>query len=141
MQTIQTSKTNRLLRRALGANAAFSGLSGLALIVGFGPIGQLMGINLPALFIGIGAGLLLFAFWLVQNARRLTIDRTQAFIASIADIGWVVGSGVILLINPEPLTLSGKWLIAIVADVVAVFAVLQLWGLRRARDEVPDSQR
>lgn len=139
MQDIQTTKTDRLLRRALSANAAFSGLSGIALIVGFGPIGQLVGVHLPGLFIAIGVGLLLFALGLSQNARRTTIDRTQAVIATIADIAWVAASGAILLINPEPLTLAGKWLIAIVADVVALFAVLQLWGLRRWRDRPADA--
>lgn len=131
MRTVDGNKSDRLARRALGANALFSGVSGLALIVGSGAIGSLMGVNLPAVMIGIGIGLVVFALLLGHITRRTPLDKNHVMLASMADILWVLASGIVLLIQPDPLTLAGNWLIAIVADVVAIFAVLQLWGLRR----------
>ncbi len=38
-----------------------------------------------------------------------------------------------ILAEPLSLAVGGKWAIALVADVVAVFAVLQFYGLRQPR--------
>ncbi len=113
------------------ANAIFSGITGATLVAGYARIGVSMGLDRPALLPGLGLALLLFAGGLVLLARQPTIGRTWTLVVSGADVAWVVASGVLLLIGPEPLTITGKWLIGIVADIVAVFAVLQLWGLRR----------
>lgn len=131
MQTAQTHEGDRLLRGALMGNAVFSGISGAVLVVGFGPIGSFMGMDIPGLLIGLGVALLLFAGGLVLLVRQSTIGRTWAIIISMAEVAWVIASGVILLIGPELLTMTGHWLIIVVADIVAVFAVLQLWGVRQ----------
>jgi hypothetical protein len=50
----------------------------------------------------------------------------------IADVAWVLASVVVVVSGWAPLTAAGVWAIMIVADIVAVFAVAQYVGLRRA---------
>jgi hypothetical protein len=45
---------------------------------------------------------------------------------------WVVGSAALLLAAPDLFNRLGQWLVALVALVVADFALVQYVGLRRA---------
>jgi len=49
------------------------------------------------------------------------------------DLLWVVGSAVLIFTNLVPFTTNGKWAIAIVADIVLAFAIVQFVGVRKAR--------
>jgi len=120
-----------LLRRALQWNAAFSIISGTIMLTMFGPLGQFMGVELPALYIVIGASLVVFSAGLMLNARREDISLIEAKISTVMDVVWVLGSIVVLFSPGTGLTLEGKWVIGIVADIVALFALLQYIGLRR----------
>lgn len=118
-----------LLRRALQANGAFSALSGIALVVAAGPVAKLLGLDAPAILTALGACLLVYATALFLNAVRATPNLLEAWIAVILDLGWVAGSGVLILAGL--LTPAGNWMVAMVADVVLLFAVLQLCGIRK----------
>ncbi len=76
---------------------------------------------------------MLFATGLILISFRDAIDRAAAVIAVALDVGWVLGSAVLLLLPLTTLTATGWWAIAIVAETVAVFAVLQFLGLRTSR--------
>jgi len=86
-------------------------------------------------FIGIGIALLVYAAGLLLNARREQIKLQEAWLAVIMDAAWVVGS--MILIFAGVLTTAGNWLVAIVADIVLLFAVLQFFGIRRLRQQLP----
>lgn len=120
-----------LLRRSLQVNAVFSLLSGLVLVFASGVVGRWLGVELPWLYISLGVALLLFAVGLFLNAGRSEINLAQAKLASVLDVLWVLSSVVVILIPGTGLTVSGKWLIGVVADVVALFALFQWMGLRR----------
>lgn len=120
-----------LLRRSLQANAVFSGLSGLVLLFAAGPISSLLGINQRAILIAIGVGLVLYAAGLLRNAQRAVPDPKEASIAVAMDLAWVVGSGIVIALGI--LTAAGNWVVAIVADIVLLFAILQFVGIRRLR--------
>jgi hypothetical protein len=49
----------------------------------------------------------------------------------LLDIAWVTGSILLLASGLVPLSTARKWSIAILADIVALFALLQFIGLRR----------
>jgi len=135
--TAQTTSTfNRiakpnLLRRALQGNAIFTALSGLALIVAAKSIAAFIGLNQPAILFGLGLILAIDAVILFREAAREPINRTVAMLAIELDAAWVIGSIVLLVSGWVPFTTAGNWTIAIVADIVAVFAVVQFVGLRR----------
>jgi hypothetical protein len=131
--TLQSVSQNpdSLLRRTLRANSLFSGISGLAFIVAARPIALFLGLDAPFILIVIGGGLLLYALALWFNAGRHPISSPFVRAAIIADAAWVVGSLIILLTDWFPLTPAGWWAVAIVADLVAIFAVVQFYSLRQ----------
>ncbi len=122
-----------LLRRSLVANAVFSAVSGLVLAVGSYAIAPRLGIEPSWIVLIVGLGLLPFAYDLFTNATKDRVDLGKAKTAITGDIAWVAGSIVILAIDPTGLTIAGFVTIALVAAVVAEFAVLQWLGYRRAR--------
>jgi len=123
----------RLLRVALRANAAFSTLSALAFLTLSGPIAAFVGAMGGRDVVILGVQLGIFAFWLWWLAARPAIPRWQVWVIIALDILWVVGSFQTVLAPPPALTTGGKWAIAMVADVVGLFALLQFIGVRRLR--------
>ncbi|MCP4422934.1 MAG: hypothetical protein GY803_00435 [Chloroflexi bacterium] len=133
-QVVQQSQDRYgILRRAIQSNGAFSGLSGLVFALGGKAVAAFIGLDSSAVLTGLGIVLILYAVDLFWVASRPEIDRRLGWTAVILDIVWVVGSYAILLAGWPPLTLAGKWTIALLAEVVGVFAIWQYIGLRRAR--------
>ncbi len=136
-QSIQQSEQSQgktgsnLLRYALWGNALFSGVSGLVALLGAEPLAELMGVGETAVFTILGVTLIGYSLALAWFASRPVIDRRFAWLAIILDVVWVVDSIAILLVGWPPLTTAGKWIVAIIADIVAVFAIVQYIGLRR----------
>jgi hypothetical protein len=130
-----SNSPSKLLRRTLQANAAFSALSGIVAIAGAKPLSSLLGVNVSSLLIGMGMALLAYAAGLFLNARRENIKLQEAWLAVVLDAAWVVGSAI--LIFAGTLSTTGNWLVAIVADIVLLFAVLQFLGIRRLQEQRP----
>lgn len=128
----KTSQESNLLRNALRGNALFSGLSGVVSLFAAQSLAAFTGIQEPLVFVILGIVLILFAVDLVWIASRETIDRRIAWAVILLDIAWVVGSVIILLFDLVPLTIAGRWTIALLAEAVAIFAILQYIGLRRS---------
>ncbi len=125
------SEQSTFLRRSLQANGAFSLATGLAMVIACKPLSNLIGMSHPWVLAGIGVSLVAFAAGLFVNSRRVSVDEREAMTAIILDFGWVVGS--VVLISIGVLNATGNWTVALVADLVFVFAILQTVGLRRVR--------
>ena len=121
--------SSNFLRRALQANAVFSAGSGVTLAVAARPLAELLGIDPPRVGVVLGLGLVLFAAGLLRNSLRETLNRSEAVVTVILDAGWVLGSAA--LIYAGVLTTAGNWAVAIVADIVLIFGLLQLFGIRK----------
>jgi hypothetical protein len=128
----QTRDQFSTLRRALRGNGTFSLVSGLILIAGASPIAAFMGLEATAVFRGLGIVLAIYGLDLFWVASKEAIDRRLAWTAVILDIVWVVTSYALLLGDWLSLTTAGNWTIALLAEAVAVFAIWQYIGLRRA---------
>lgn len=116
-----------LLRRTLFVNAATSGMAGAALVVGFGPLSDWLGIpRWTSLVLGIG--LILFAVQVLRVARSPL--RPQVVQVIGADAVWVVGAAAVIVVFPASMSTVGLWALGGVTAVVALFAVLQTIGLR-----------
>ena len=124
-----TQDKAQLLRRALRANGTFSIMSGIAFILAARPIANLIGIDYPVVIAGIGLSLAFFAVALFFNAARSEVSRIEAALAVAGDLAWVAGSGVVIALGI--LTTSGNWAVALIADIVLLFAIFQFVGLRR----------
>lgn len=127
-----TNNTNAsaFLRKALRGNAVFSGISGATFLIASG----LVAVMLDAYdHIGkihlVGANLLAFSAFLFYLASRDSIAKPIVLAVIAADALWVGGSW--LAITAGATSGGGTWAVATVADIVALFAILQWLGLRK----------
>jgi len=123
-----------LLHKVLRLNAAFSGVFGLVFILFPAKISGMLGLS-NDLTITITGMLLIgweiFAFHLVQQPQ---VSVPGVWIVILGDLAWVVGSIALLVGAWLPLTTTGFWFVAIIADIVLVFSIVQYFGLRRQRN-------
>ena len=126
-----TIEKKSFLQRSLLGNAAFSGISGLFMVFAAGPISQFLGLNNPFILTIIGIVLLVYVPFLVWLANQSPVPNWMAWLVIELDVLWVIGSLILIFTNLVPLTTGGKWAVAITADIVTIFAVLQYFGLRR----------
>ena len=127
---MSTNKSS-LLRNALYGNSAFSFISGLAFLLFSKAIAGFLGISASWVILVLGIGLMLYGWQIFTAAKADPVNKGFARFAVVADLTWVVLSAVLIFANLVALTTAGKWAIAMVADIVLVFAILQYVGLRR----------
>ncbi len=120
-----------LLRTALIGNAVFSAVSGIVLAAVPTKISALIGVDAPFVLALLGVGLVLYATALFFAARQCPISSYVAWTAIAMDDGWVIGSIALLVFAPTLFSPFGIWLVAVVAAIVAGFAIVQFLGLRR----------
>lgn len=126
-----TEIRSSLLRTTLAVNAISTAASGALFVAAAAPLASLMGVGPIPLAI-VGSFFVAFAA-LVWMARREPLNLHQVEAIFAMDVAYVLASVVLLLAWPGVLSPAGRLITALLADVVAVFAVLELVGLRRAR--------
>jgi hypothetical protein len=122
------------LRRSLQIDGAASGLCGVLLLAGAGPLSSLMGLAGPGIARMVGALFVVYAAALLWNAARATVSCGCALAAVVLNAAWVAGSAVVIL--DGPLTALGNLAVAAVAVAVLLFAILEAVGLARLRQAV-----
>ena len=130
--------SDRLLRRTLWGNAVFSVISGAVLAAAAAPFARLateapvslLGLDLAIVFELLGVGVIAFGAICGWAASREALPRGLAQVIFIADIAWVAGSALVLML-PAAWTGIGVAGIVVVALIVADLAVLEYLGLRR----------
>jgi hypothetical protein len=130
--------SDRLLRRTLWGNAVFSVVSGAVLVAAATPFAawathepvSLAGLDLAIVFELLGLGVVVFGLLCAWAVSRQTLPQGLVRMIFAADIAWVVGSAVVLML-PAPWTGVGIAGIVVVALIVADLAVLEYLGLRR----------
>ncbi|HEX6385803.1 MAG TPA: hypothetical protein VF177_14130 [Anaerolineae bacterium] len=127
----ETGDRSNLLRQSLRGNGLFSALSGLVFLFGARPLADFMGLPWPAVLVTIGLVTILYAGLLFWMTAQPAINRSFARTTIVLDASWVIASIAILLAGWPPLSVAGKWTVALLAEVVALFAILQSVGLRR----------
>ena len=128
---------DRLLRRTLWGNAAFSIVSGAVLVIFAGPFAgaaahapvTLLGLDLVIVLELLGVGVIGFGALAAWVASRPTLPQAWARVIFAADLAWVAGSALVLLVPSW--TTAGIAGIVVVAVVVADLAILEYLGLRR----------
>lgn len=135
--TIQSNSqaTANMLGKVLRADGAFALFSGLILFLGAKPIAVLIELSQPLALSILGVVLLSYASMLFFVAGR-PIEQAGARLAIILNVSWVVASYTGLLLGWFPVNGAGKWAIALIAEAVAIFAILEFIALRRATKEV-----
>ena len=119
------------LKKALTGNAVFSVVSGVAILFANRWLVKFLGLPDNVSLAILGVSLIGYAALLWFNAHRPKIKITDAWVAVTMDVIWVVGS--YALIFAVPFSVGGKWVVALVAELVLAFAVLQWLGIRKIR--------
>ena len=123
------------LRRALQADAIFSGAGAVMFSVGAGVLAPLC--NLPeALLLETGLFLIVYAAFVGWLGLRESMPRILVGIVVIGNAAWTLASIALLFSGEIAPNLLGEVLIAAQAIVVGVLAELQFIGLRRSSDMV-----
>ena len=130
-----SKSSSSLLKNALYGNSAFSLLSGLACVFFARAIVSFLGLSATWIIVVLGIGLILYAWQIYAAAAATPLKTNVATFAVYADLIWVMVSAALIFANLVDFTTAGKWTIAIVADIVLVFAILQFVGLRRLRNQ------
>ncbi|WHT15849.1 hypothetical protein N8J89_22215 [Crossiella sp. CA-258035] len=127
--TATAANTHGLLRLALRLDAVASGGMGLLLLLGSSFLTELLG--LPAgLLLGAGAVLVVFAAGVATVGMRQRLSRVGAWEIVVINALWVIAS--LAVAATVSMTGLGLAFVLVQAAAVAVFAELQVVGLRRA---------
>jgi hypothetical protein len=123
------------LRRALQADAIFSGAGALIFTLGAGELAPLF--DLPeALLRETGLFLIVYAAFVGWLGTRQAFPRILAGILVIGNAAWTLASIALLFSSAVTPNLLGEAAIAAQAIVVGTLAELQFIGLRRSSDLV-----
>lgn len=132
------ASSDRLLRRTLWGNAAFSVISGAVLAAFAGPFAKIathgpvevLGLDLAVVLELLGLGIVAFGVVCGWAAARPNLPLGLIRFLFAADIAWVVVSALVLAL-PATWTTAGIAGIVVVALIVADLAILEYLGLRR----------
>jgi hypothetical protein len=117
------------MKKALGINAAFSGLSGIVLILFQNLIAGMFELNTATPFWIVGSALLFFSVTIVYEMK--TQNRVRIIWIITQDMLWVAGSIYLLVANPFAISRNGSYAIAVVAIIVLLMAINQTKALNR----------
>jgi hypothetical protein len=131
------ASTDRLLRRTLWGNAVFSIVSGAVLAAFAGPFAgvaahqpvTMLGLDLAIVLGLLGLGVIAFGALCAWVASRPALPLAWARGIFAADLAWVAGSALVLIVPAW--TTAGIAGIVVVAVIVADIAILEYLGLRR----------
>ena len=122
-------------RAFLGMNAGFSLLTGATLLIRPDAVSRMMFAApagwQPFVMRALGLGLLIFAVVLIMMAKNRHVTRSQIMLIVVADIGWIIGSALLLALARSLFTANGTLMVAGIAALIGIFAVGQFIGARR----------
>lgn len=119
------------LRRALLADAIFSGVAALGFTFGAGAFATLF--NLPeALLRETGLFLIAYTALVGWLAARSAVPRLLVLLVVVGNAAWTAGSIVLLLSGAVSPNISGELMVVAQAIATGVFAELQYVGLRKS---------
>jgi hypothetical protein len=120
------------LRTVLTVNATTSIAGGALATVAAGRIDSLLGTGSPGWVRLVGVGLVAFGIAVLALARGPRARRVQLTpLVSALDAGWVVGTAA--AIAAGWFSTRGAWVMGGLAALIADFALIQMWTVRRTR--------
>ncbi len=119
------------LRRALLADAIFSGISAVWMTIGAGALAPLL--NLPeALLRETGLFLIAYAIFVGWLGTRASLPKALALIVVVGNAAWTLASVALLFSGMVSPNLLGEIVVVAQAIATGVFAELQYIGLRKS---------
>jgi len=115
------------VQKSLLINALFSGFSGITLVTLSKHIARLFNISNSSVFCIIGITLIFFSMAIIYEIKRQNLVGILSII--IQDYIWVLGSIILLIIQPFEISKDGNSIIGVVALVVLFMAINQAKAL------------
>lgn len=115
------------MKNALIVNVVFSSICGILLILYRSEFSKFFGVKSTIPFLILGFGLIFFSVTLLYAIKRQ--NPFWVLIISTLDLSWVICSGYMIIINPFDISLNGNYIITIVAFIVLLIALNQLYSL------------
>jgi hypothetical protein len=128
---METRSKASFLTTVLRADGVFSLVSAAVTILASGPVAEMIGLETPGALVVLSLVLLGYGAMLLFFEDRSPANRRVAQIAVVLNMLWVIDSYAGLLVGFFPVNTAGKWAIALIAEAVFVFGVLQIVALRR----------
>jgi hypothetical protein len=126
-----TIRSSQLLRRALLADAVFSGIAAVLLTADAGTLGPLL--ELPeALLRETGLFLIAYTALVGWLGTRASVPRALVVLVIAGNAAWTIGSIALLFSGAVSPNLLGEAFVAARAMATGLFAELQYVGLRRS---------
>jgi uncharacterized protein YjeT (DUF2065 family) len=130
-----TIRSSQFLRRALAADAVFSGVAAVLLTVDAGMLAPLL--ELPeALLRETGLFLIAYTALVGWLATRTAVPKALVMLVVAGNAAWTVGSLALLFSGAVSPNALGEAFVAAQAIATGVFAELQYIGLRRSGSAV-----
>ena len=127
--TYINNESNPLFYSAIKANAVFSTICGLTMLLFANEIIDIMQAGEKIDLLGTGIFLILFACWLFFIIKNNSVGRPFAWAIVIGDLAWVLFTIVLLTCYTADIALQGLLLIGFTGLVVGIFAGLQAMSL------------
>jgi len=121
----------KTLKNVLFVNALTSGATGLGLIAFAAPIAILFGISEFTPVMEVGIFLFVFSILVFREGKRTSYNLRMVKLIIALDIGWVLVSVLVVMLQLFNLTPLGYFAISAVGLWVAGMAYLQINGLKR----------
>ncbi len=119
------------VQRPLQADGIFCAVAGLVFTLDAEPIRTFLGVEQAAPILILGLILLAYGIGLYFFATNRPIHRNIAIGVMTLNALWVIGSILLLIVDPFHFTNEGRWAILILSDVVAVIGIWEYLGIRR----------
>jgi hypothetical protein len=117
------------LQKSLKYNAIFSSISGLIMILFNNQIAELFGTSNNSVFWIVGLILIYFTITIWYEIRK---QRKIAILwIIIQDFLWVIGSIILILLNPFDITSLGNLIIGFIAFIVLLMGLTQTRALNK----------
>ncbi|MHC2252254.1 hypothetical protein ACVILK_001946 [Bradyrhizobium embrapense] len=127
--------SSQLLRRALLADAVFSGTSAVAMVLDAGALASLLGLP-EALLRETGLFLIAYTALVGFLAARTSLPKGPVILVVAGNAAWTLASVALLLSGAVSPNLVGTLVVLAQAIATGVFAELQFVGLRRSEGAV-----
>lgn len=125
---------NQFLRRAIQWDSGIIALLAVDILIFAGPIAAFMGIANPTILQIAGViGLLYDGGRFLWSRMGEAVDPRLAQLSLYGNAIWALVSIPVLAFEWLPLSNGGWWVMAILADFAALFAILQWYGLRQTK--------
>ena len=131
-QTIITkSSRNTTAQWAVEADGAFCVVAGLLFILDAEGISRFMGVPSTTVIGGLGLVTFLYGLGLFYVVLRGFVSRRLLQVLMSMDFVGAIATVIFLVAVPTVLSTEGRWIVLILADVMAAFGIWKYVGLRR----------